>query len=181
MSAITFETQLFTIGDRTILLLPEAASQQLSSRGQVMAKGTINAYAFQTALEPDGRWGHWLDVTTTMQHEAGIAAGDTVQVTLTQTKDWPEPEIPADWQAAIDDPEISALWQRVTPMARWEWLRWINSTNNADTRARRIEVSCSKLRNGLRRPCCFNRNMCCVPDVSKNGVLLEPTTADQPL
>ncbi len=175
MSIISFESQLFTVNARNIIKLPDSASKQLPSRGQVMIKGTINRFPFQTALEPDGRSGHWLDVDKEMQKSAKLAVGGTANLEIESIKEWPEPHIPADWKATLKArPEIQALWAKVTPMARWEWLRWIGATNNVDTRQKRIEVSCSKLLNGLRRPCYFNRSMCCVPDVSKNGVLLEP-------
>ena len=86
-----------------------------------------------------------------------------------------EPEVPADIMKALAaDSRAHALWQKVTPMARWEWIRWIRATNRQETRIRRIEVACSKLKAGTRRPCCFNRNLCTEPDVSNNGVLLEP-------
>jgi len=54
-------------------------------------------------------------------------------------------------------------------------MRWIRATKNDDTRKRRIEVALSKLTAGMRRPCCFNRNLCTEPSVSHNGVLLAPT------
>jgi hypothetical protein len=62
----------------------------------------------------------------------------------------------------------------ITPMAKWEWPRWINATNVQATREKRIEVSIDKLRKGMRRPCCFNRSACTQPEVSKNAMLLEP-------
>lgn len=72
-------------------------------------------------------------------------------------------------------PKEYDLWKRVTPIARWDWIRWIQSTKNPQTRKKRIDVEFSKLSKGMKRPCCFNRSMCCDPYVSKNGVLLEPT------
>lgn len=33
----------------------------------------------------------------------------------------------------------------------------------------------AKLKAGTRRPCCFNRNLCTEPDVSKNGILIMTT------
>lgn len=75
-------------------------------------------------------------------------------------------------QALASDPQANALWVKITPMARWDWLRWIRSTNNPETRSRRIEVALSKLRGGERRPCCFNRYQCTEPEVSKNGMLV---------
>jgi hypothetical protein len=175
MAAISFKTKLFKIHTWTILLLPKDASAQLPSRGQVMVKGAINDSQFQTALEPDGKGSHWLQIDVPMQKSIHAAAGDTVSVSIEPTKDWPEPEVPADIQAALDaDPQVEALWKRVTPLARWEWIRWIRATNQDETRKHRIKVACSKLMAGERRPCCFNRNMCCVPEVSKSGVLLTP-------
>jgi len=173
MTGIHFKAKLLKVGPWTILRLPEKASLELPSRSQVMVKGTINDFHFQTALEPDGKWGHWLKVTKAMQNAAKIKVGDTVELTIEPTKDWPEPNIPKDLKKALAaHPAIYALWMDVTPMARWEWIRWITSTKNPETREHRIKVSLSKLKAGQRRPCCFNRAMCTDPYVSKNGVLL---------
>jgi hypothetical protein len=60
MSAIHFKAKLFTVNDWLILKLPDEASMQLPSRGQVMVKGTINHADFINALEPDGKGGHSL-------------------------------------------------------------------------------------------------------------------------
>lgn len=174
MPLIHFKATPYNIGSWTILRLPRDVSAKLPSRGQTMVKGTINDFPFRTALEPDGNWSHWLHVDKNMQKSAKVKLGDVVTLAIESTKEWPEPAIPADWQAALDaNPQVETLWKRITPMARWEWIRWIGSTKVPETRKRRVEVSCSKLLAGERRPCCFNRNMCCVPDVSKNGVLLE--------
>jgi len=174
MSKITFETQLFEINGWTIMHMPKDESEKFPSRGQIMVKGTINGFPFQTAFEPDGNWSHWLHVDKDMQKSAQVKAGDIVKMEVESTKDWPEPKVPKDIQdALVDDPKIKPLWERITPLARWEWIRWINSTESQETRKHRIEVSCSKLLKGERRPCCFNRNMCCVPQVSKSGILLD--------
>jgi hypothetical protein len=175
MTAIRFKTKLFAIGSWTILRLPESASVKLPSRGQVMVEGVVNDSHFQTPLEPDGKGSHWFKVDKPMQGAIHAAAGDVVTVEIEPTKRWPEPNLPADWKAALDaNPQVQELWLDVTPLARWEWLRWIGATSLSETRKHRIEVACSKLLAGERRPCCFNRSMCCVPEVSKSGVLLAP-------
>ncbi len=175
---IHFKTKLFKIGSWIILQLPKHASGKLPSRGQVMVNGTINGSWFQTALEPDGNGSHWFKVDSSLQKSAKAAAGNTVTLEIESTKEWPEPQIPADLRAALDtSPRVQTLWTKITPMARWEWIRWIGSTSKSETRQRRIDTAFSKLMAGERRPCCFNRSMCCVPAVSKNGVLLEPTQA----
>jgi hypothetical protein len=140
-----------------------------------MVRGTINGFRFQTALEPDGNGSHWFRLGGSLQKSAGAHAGDTVALAIEPTKEWPEPHVPADLRAALNAyPRMQTRWIDITPMSRWEWIRWIGSTKQPETRKRRIETACSKLLAGERRPCCFNRNVCCVPDVSKNGVLLEP-------
>jgi hypothetical protein len=175
MSTIEFEAQLFTIGAWMLLRLPERASAKLPSRGMTMVAGTINGFRFQAALEPDGKGSHWFRVDTAMRQAAGADAGDTVTLAIEPTKEWPEPEVPADLKSALtDSPQLHNRWMAITPMARWDWIRWIRATKQVETRKRRIEVACSKLKAGTRRPCCFNRNLCTEPNVSNNGVLLEP-------
>lgn len=178
MSVIRFEAIPYAVNGWTVLRLPEAASKQLPSRGQVMVKGTINDVSLHTALEPDGNGGHWLHIDKTMGQAAKATAGKVVVLAIESTKVWPEPIVPPDIQAGlVARPDTQPLWLRITPMARWEWIRWIGSTKQAQTRQRHIEVARSKLQAGARRRCCFNRSMCCVPEVSKNGVLLEPALA----
>lgn len=175
MSAIHFEAKLFKIGSWTILRLPGSASVKLPTRGMTMVEGTVNGFQFQAALEPDGKGSHWFKVDKTLREAANVAVGDTVELAIESTKEWPEPTVPADLQNALAaDPRARSLWVDITPKARWDWVRWVKSTKNPQTRKRRIEVACSKLGAGNRRPCCFNRNECTEPDVSKNGMLLEP-------
>lgn len=174
MSAITFKTKPFKIGEWTILLLPKEASAKLPSRGIAMVKGTINDFRFQTALEPDGRGSHWFRVDDSLSKAANAAAGDTVTLAIEPTKEWSEPKVPADIEKGVAaDKQAHDLWTKITPMARWEWIRWVRATSKDETRKRRIEVARSKLKSGERRPCCFNSSMCTESSVSKSGVLLE--------
>ena len=159
----------------SILRLPEAASKSLPSRGQVAVQGTINGHAFQTVLEPDGYSGHWIRVDEGLQEAAGIRFGDIATLEIVATKDWPEPKVPQDLRTALAAaPErIHELWKDITPMARWEWVRWVNATKNPVTRKRRVEVTISKMNSGKRRPCCFDLAACTDPDLSTSGKLLD--------
>lgn len=65
-------------------------------------------------------------------------------------------DVPADWRTALlDTPTVYAVWQDITPLARNEWICWILDAKKQETRARRIEVGLSKLKSGMRRPCCW--------------------------
>jgi hypothetical protein len=175
-ATIRFDATLSTIDTSTVVRLPETASKNLPSRGQVAVRGTINGVGFRTVLEPDGNSGHWMRIDDTLQRAAGINAGDTATLSIEVTKDWPEPNVPQDLATALAaaPQKIQDLWNETTPMARWEWVRWVNATKNPDTRSRRVDVSISKMNSGKRRPCCFNLSACTDPDLSKNGRLLEP-------
>jgi hypothetical protein len=140
-----------------------------------MVEGAINGCHFQTPLEPDGNWSHWFRVGKTLLNAANTAVGDTVTLEIKPIKEWPEPAVPVDLKSALAAaPQAQTLWEHITPMARWEWIRWIRSTNQLETCKRRLKVACSKLKARERRPCCWNRNLCTEPSVSKNGVLLDP-------
>jgi hypothetical protein len=61
-ATIRFDATLTAVGTSTVLRLPQTASKNLPSRGQVAVRGTINGVEFQTVLEPDGHSGHWMRV-----------------------------------------------------------------------------------------------------------------------
>jgi hypothetical protein len=77
VSTIRFDATLYMIDQRTILRLPEKASGKLPSRGQVAVQGTLNGNGFQTVLEPDGSFGHWMVIDETLRQTAALRAGDT--------------------------------------------------------------------------------------------------------
>jgi hypothetical protein len=177
MSTITFRAALTAIGSQTILMLPKTASRRLPSRGLTFVEGTFNGLAFQAALEPDGKGSHWLRVSPPMLKAARSAAGDSVSVAITPSARLPEPKVPPDVRRALAaDPEARSVWLDITPLARWDWIRWIGSTRNPDTRTIRIEKTLSKLKSGKRAACCFDRSQCTDPSVSRNGILLDGRT-----
>ena len=176
MSAIHFEAKLVTIGSIILLKLPKSASVKLPSRGMTMVDGTMNDFHFQSALEPDGKGSHWLKVDKTMLKAARASLGDTVTLAIEPASKWPDPKVPADLKSALAAvPQAQQLWLDITPMARWDWIRWIGATKNPETRQRRIDITLSKFEDGKRRPCCFDRSKCTDTSVSSNGLLLEPT------
>lgn len=47
------------------------------------------------------------------------------------------------------------LWEALTPIARNEFLCWIDNTKQEKTRARRIRRTVEELLEGQKRPCCW--------------------------
>lgn len=179
---ISFETKLARIDSWIILILPVEVSAKLPSRGMIMVSGTLNGIPFKTLLEPDGRYGpgkkpsHWFRPDDKLLKEANVKAGDIVKATLEPTKEWIEPEIPDDVKKTLlSSPKAQDLWNDITPLARWDWIRWIRAVKTSETRQKHLEVLLDKLNKGMRRPCCFNRNLCSEPYVSNNWVLRDPS------
>ena len=144
----------------TFLILPRNASAKLPSRGMTAVEGTINDCPFQAVLEPDGQKSHWLRVDRKLREAARADAGDVVALEIAPAAKDTEPEVPAELRKALAAaaPKARALWSDITPNARRDWIHWITSAKQEETRARRIKNACSMLAAGKRRVCCFDRS-----------------------
>ena len=165
-STIRFSAKLFgpkateKTGSWTLLALPRNASAKLSLRDMTMVEGTINGFPFRAALEPGGDGSHRLRVSKALEDAAGLAAAAAVEgaatVEITRVGDEPELRVPAELRKALEAaPPAQALWAQITPMARRDWILWISSAKQEETRRRRIENGCDMLASGKRRPCCM--------------------------
>ena len=64
--------------------------------------------------------------------------------------------MPADLRKIfVSDPAAQAAWEDITPLARNEWLCWIESVKKEDTRKNHLERTRTELKEGKRRPCCW--------------------------
>lgn len=64
--------------------------------------------------------------------------------------------MPVDLQKALlADPKGLAAWNNITPLARNEWICWVENAKLIDTRNRRIDRTHTELAEGVRRPCCW--------------------------
>jgi hypothetical protein len=164
-SKIRFKAKLFRpaqsekAGSWSFLILPKNASAKLPSRGMTAIEGTINGFPFQATLEPDGQKSHWLKVNRELSKSASADAGDIVTLEIVPAGKNTEPEVPLDLRKALAaaSPKARALWSDITPIARRDWIHWITSAKQPETRVRRIKNACSMLATGKRRVCCFDR------------------------
>ena len=114
----------------------------------------------QATLEPDGQKSHWLKVDRKLSEVAGAEAGDVVALDIAPAAEEPEPAMPSDLRKALAAAASKArtLWSDLTPIARRDWIHWITSARQPETRVRRIKNACSMLAAGKRRVCCFDRS-----------------------
>lgn len=65
-------------------------------------------------------------------------------------------QLPTDLrEALIGSTSALTAWQDITPLARNEFICWIEDAKQETTRQRRIRIAGEKLEDGQRRPCCW--------------------------
>ena len=65
-------------------------------------------------------------------------------------------KMPTDLKKAITSVSRSReAWEDITPLARNEFICWIEDAKKPETRVHRIERTCNELAQGKRRPCCW--------------------------
>lgn len=65
-------------------------------------------------------------------------------------------KMPADLRAALmTNTTALKAWSDITPLARNEWICWVEGAKLIETRERRVERTQTELAEGMRRPCCW--------------------------
>jgi uncharacterized protein YdeI (YjbR/CyaY-like superfamily) len=65
-------------------------------------------------------------------------------------------ELPADLRKAlVADARALDAWKDITPLARNEFICWVEDAKQEATRERRIRRAREELEEGMRRPCCW--------------------------
>jgi uncharacterized protein YdeI (YjbR/CyaY-like superfamily) len=65
-------------------------------------------------------------------------------------------EMPTDLRAALlANATALERWNDITPLARNEFICWVEDAKKDETRQRRIRRTQEELEDGMRRPCCW--------------------------
>lgn len=65
-------------------------------------------------------------------------------------------KIPKDLrEILIKEPKALEAWERLTPLARNEWICWITFVKKEETRVEHIKRTIEDLKKGKKRPCCW--------------------------
>ena len=87
-----------------------------------------------------------------MRKEAGVEAGDTVEVELELDTTPREVEVPEALATALaKDSEARAAFERLAYTHRKEYARWIDEAKRDETRQRRVAETVEMLRQGKAR------------------------------
>ena len=156
MARIEFEATLWAgIEGKgwTFVTLPAAASEKLGSRGRIAIRGTINGHDFQTSAFPDGKGSHQFMVNAAMRKGGAVEQGGTARFSIEPESDEVATEVPVDLKKAIGKSKVArALFESITPKARADWVKWVESAKKAETRERRVAEAVRRLEES-ERPC----------------------------
>lgn len=130
-----------SISDKSwfVIVIPADVAQAWFDAGQGRVSGAIAGQPFRGPIRSrcDGRF--YLVVNKAIRQTAGLAVGDTVQVTLEVGAGESETPLPADLAAVLNgNPVAGAAFARMAPSHRREFVAWLDETKNPDTRQRRL-------------------------------------------
>ena len=152
MGSLRLTTTLVPRGPAAAVVLDDehvAVVGEGAKRFPVVA--TVNGYTWRTSVARMG--GEFLlGLNRAVREEAGVEAGDTVDVALeldTAPREVEVPQALADALAA--DREAREAFDRLAYTHRKEYARWIDEAKRDETRRRRITQALEMLRQGKTR------------------------------
>ncbi|MBV9448839.1 MAG: DUF1905 domain-containing protein [Streptosporangiaceae bacterium] len=130
--------------------VPEEIVAALGAGQRPPVRVTLGDYTYRTTV---ARMGGRFLVGINAEHRAnaGVSAGEQVDVEIVPDTEPREVTVPADLAAALaQDAQASAAFDRLSYTHRKEWVRWIEEAKKADTRETRLAKTVDALREGKR-------------------------------
>ena len=149
MGEARFTATLVPRGPAAAVVLDDdqvAAVGEGAKRFPVLA--TVNGYTWRTTITRM-RGEFLLGLNRSVREEAGVQAGDAVEVRLALDTAPREVDVPADLASALAaDAPAAAAFDALAFTHRKEYARWIEEPKREETRRRRVAQAVEKLREG---------------------------------
>jgi hypothetical protein len=129
----------------TPLPIPLDVEKLFGIRGRVPVRGTLNGVPFRSTLSPFGGV-HYLPVNRALREQAGVAAGDRVEVVLEHDAEQRVVSAPADLARALKaNKQAADAWERLSYSHKRAYAEAIAEAKKAETRERRIRGAVAEL------------------------------------
>jgi hypothetical protein len=152
MGSVRFTTTLVPRGPAAAVVLDGEQVAVVGEGGKRFpVTATVNGYTWRTTVTRM-RGKFLLGLNRAVRQEAGVDAGDTVEVELeldTAPREVTLPQALAD--ALAEDSEARAAFERLAYTHRKEYTRWIEEAKRDETRQRRVAQALEGLRGGKTR------------------------------
>ncbi|WP_199429534.1 YdeI/OmpD-associated family protein [Qaidamihabitans albus] len=131
--------------------VPEPVVEELGGGGHPKVAVTVNGFTFRTSIaKMGGRY--LLGVSAARREEAGIEAGQVLDVDVELDTAPRELDVPDDLAAALAaDAKAKAFWDTLSHSKQSWHVHQVTSAKKAETRASRVEKSVAMLREGRAR------------------------------
>jgi hypothetical protein len=135
----------------TGIAVPPEIVEALGSGKRPRVRVTIREYTYRSTVAPmGGRF--MLPVSAEVRQQAGVAAGDTVEIDLEPDTAPREVTLPPEFAAALDEEEGAKRFFDQLSYSNKQWhVLSIEGAKSAETRQRRIQKSLDMLRDGRAR------------------------------
>ncbi len=144
-----FRTEILSAGKTAAgIEVPPAVVDALGTSRKPAVKVTINGYTYRsTVATMNGVF--MLGVSNDVRREAGVAAGETVDVDIELDTEPREVQVPPDLAAALDaEPEARRFFDGLSYSNKRRIVMPVDDAKTPETRQRRIEKSVANLREG---------------------------------
>lgn len=105
---------------------------------RVAVRATVNGAVYRGSIvRMGGRY--MLGIPKAFREEAGIAAGDKIQVTIERDDQPRTVDVPKDLAAALAKAGLSSAWDKLSYTHKKEHVRAVEEAKRPETRTKRIE------------------------------------------
>jgi hypothetical protein len=150
-----FKTRLENVGPSGAWLhvkIPFDVEKTFGTKARLSVKGTINGFAFQSSIFPDGEGKHTMMINKAMQKGANAVRGDVVDMVLEPDTEPRIVEVPTDLKTLLTKSKTKDVFEKMTYSRKKEYVEWIESAKREETRTARVQKIIDKLLSGDTKP-----------------------------
>jgi hypothetical protein len=143
----SFKTQLQQAEgmNATGIRVPVEAIAEMDAGKKPKVKVRVNGYEYRSTVAAYAGDVYMLPFASEHRQASGIKAGDEIDVTLEVDTEPRLVEVPEDLAAALAEAGLREAFEKLSPSARKEHVRQVESAKAAETRMKRIVGIVSKL------------------------------------
>ena len=138
-------------GAWTRIALPFDVPKVFGAKARTSVRGTINGYAFRSSIFPNGDGSFHMMLNKALLLGAKASAGDKVRVVMEKDEGGRGMEMPADLKRALSkNAAAKRTFSAKTDAFRNEYIVWIASAKQEETRRRRVARAVERIAEGKR-------------------------------
>jgi Bacteriocin-protection, YdeI or OmpD-Associated/Domain of unknown function (DUF1905) len=134
------------------VFFPYDTRQEFGTRGQVRVNATFDGAPYAGALVKYGAPQHMLPVVKAILVQIEKQPGDTVSVVLERDESVRIVEVPPEFDRAMKQAGVLAIFEKLSFTHRKEYSRWITDAKKEETRQNRIAKAVQMLAQGVKTP-----------------------------